>query len=100
MHGGLALPLSVPEYLSGDSLRCAEGTLTFFFLSPFQGFSVLILRAWEDPFIMAKGAVNDSVQQWNKATQSLCIIAMTVFFMLRVYTRLRILNGFGKEDCE
>lgn len=49
---------------------------------------------------MAKGAVNDSVQQWNKATQSLCIIAMTVFFMLRVYTRLRILNGFGKEDCE
>lgn len=42
--------------------------------------------------------INDSVQKWNYACQSLCIITMTLFFGLRVYTRLFILNGFGKED--
>lgn len=44
--------------------------------------------------------IDDSVQKWNYACQSLCIITMTLFFGLRVYTRLFILNGFGKEDCE
>lgn len=44
--------------------------------------------------------IDSSVQKWNYACQSLCIIAMTLFFGLRVYTRLFILNGFGKEDCE
>ncbi|KAJ5188728.1 hypothetical protein N7491_005048 [Penicillium cf. griseofulvum] len=43
-------------------------------------------------------SIDRSVQQWNYACQSLCIIGMTVFFGLRVYTRLYILNGFGKED--
>ncbi|KAJ5082111.1 hypothetical protein N7532_011154 [Penicillium argentinense] len=42
--------------------------------------------------------IDTSVQKWNYACQSLCIIAMTMFFGLRVYTRLFILNGFGKED--
>ncbi|KAJ5384451.1 hypothetical protein N7517_002362 [Penicillium concentricum] len=43
-------------------------------------------------------SIDRSVQQWNYACQSLCIIGMTAFFGLRVYTRLFILNGFGKED--
>ncbi|KAA8643001.1 putative integral membrane protein [Aspergillus tanneri] len=42
--------------------------------------------------------VDTTVQKWNTATQSLCIVAMTVFFALRAYTRVFILNGFGKED--
>lgn len=41
-----------------------------------------------------------SMQNWNYATQSLCIGGMTIFFALRVYTRMFILNGFTKEDCE
>jgi hypothetical protein len=44
--------------------------------------------------------IDRSVQKWNYACQSLCIITMTLFFGLRVYTRQFILNGFGKEDCE
>ncbi|EAW14821.1 putative integral membrane protein [Aspergillus clavatus NRRL 1] len=44
------------------------------------------------------GAVDKSLQNWNTATQSLCIIAMTVFFGLRVYARVFILHGFGRED--
>ncbi|KAF4213652.1 hypothetical protein CNMCM8980_009715 [Aspergillus fumigatiaffinis] len=43
-------------------------------------------------------SVDTSMQHWNTATQILCIVAMTVFFGLRVYTRIYILNGFGKED--
>ncbi|PLN75303.1 hypothetical protein BDW42DRAFT_41933 [Aspergillus taichungensis] len=39
-----------------------------------------------------------SMQKWNYATQSLCIGGMTIFFSLRVYTRMFILNGFTKED--
>ncbi|PKY03825.1 hypothetical protein P168DRAFT_311363 [Aspergillus campestris IBT 28561] len=39
-----------------------------------------------------------SMQNWNYATQSLCIGGMTMFFALRVYTRMFILNGFTKED--
>lgn len=39
------------------------------------------------------------MQTWNTITQSLCIAAMTVFFALRAYTRLSLLNGFWKEDC-
>jgi hypothetical protein len=45
-------------------------------------------------------SIDRSVQNWNYACQSLCIIAMTVFFGLRMYTRVFILSGFGKEDCE
>lgn len=44
--------------------------------------------------------VDDTVQQFNTATQSLCIIFMTVFYALRVYARYFILNGFTLEDCE
>ncbi|KAJ5616245.1 hypothetical protein N7537_001359 [Penicillium hordei] len=43
-------------------------------------------------------SIDQSVQQWNYACQSLCIIGMTGFFGLRVYTRMFILSGFGKED--
>ncbi|KAJ5209023.1 hypothetical protein N7449_003402, partial [Penicillium cf. viridicatum] len=43
-------------------------------------------------------SIDRSVQQWNYACQSLCIIGMTCFFGLRVYTRMFILSGFGKED--
>lgn len=46
------------------------------------------------------GPVDDTVQQFNTATQSLCIIFMTVFFALRVYARHFVLNGFTLEDCE
>lgn len=46
------------------------------------------------------GSIDRSVQTWNYACQSLCIIGMTLFFGLRVYTRCFILSGFGKEDCE
>jgi hypothetical protein len=45
-------------------------------------------------------SIDRSVQTWNYACQSLCIIGMTLFFGLRVYTRCFILSGFGKEDCE
>jgi hypothetical protein len=45
-------------------------------------------------------SVDRSVQTWNYVCQSLCIIGMTLFFGLRVYTRCCILSGFGKEDCE
>lgn len=41
-----------------------------------------------------------SVHRWNIATQSLCIIFMTVFFGLRVLARNFLLNGFSIEDCE
>ncbi|KAJ5465299.1 uncharacterized protein N7458_000985 [Penicillium daleae] len=43
-------------------------------------------------------SIDRSVQTWNYACQSLCIIGMTLFFGLRVYTRCFILSGFGKED--
>ncbi|RLL94198.1 hypothetical protein CFD26_103363 [Aspergillus turcosus] len=43
-------------------------------------------------------SVDRTMQNWNTATQILCIVAMTVFFGLRVYTRIFILHGFGKED--
>ncbi|OJJ01988.1 hypothetical protein ASPVEDRAFT_41515 [Aspergillus versicolor CBS 583.65] len=42
--------------------------------------------------------VDRSMQTWNKATQSLCIIFMTVFFGLRVYTRTSLLRNWGQED--
>ncbi|KAF9885402.1 hypothetical protein FE257_012924 [Aspergillus nanangensis] len=42
--------------------------------------------------------IDDSVQKWNIATQSLCIGLMTILFGLRAYTRMFILNGFSKED--
>lgn len=45
-------------------------------------------------------SIDHSVQTWNYVCQSLCIIGMTLFFGLRVYTRCFILSGFGKEDCE
>jgi hypothetical protein len=45
-------------------------------------------------------SIDRSVQTWNYVCQSLCIIGMTLFFGLRVYTRCFILSGFGKEDCE
>lgn len=44
--------------------------------------------------------VDRSMQTWNKATQSLCIIFMTAFFGLRVYTRTSLLRNWGQEDCE
>ncbi|KAL4888605.1 integral membrane protein [Aspergillus ambiguus] len=42
--------------------------------------------------------IYDTVQKWNIATQSLCIIVTTIFFILRAYTRIFLLNGFSKED--
>jgi hypothetical protein len=44
--------------------------------------------------------IDRSIQTWNFVCQSLCIIGMAVFFGLRLYTRISILSGFGKEDCE
>ncbi|KAK2763129.1 hypothetical protein FQN54_009765 [Arachnomyces sp. PD_36] len=41
---------------------------------------------------------NVTAQTWDFATQSLCMIFMTIFFALRTYVKLRILNGFGIED--
>ncbi|RHZ53964.1 putative integral membrane protein [Aspergillus thermomutatus] len=46
----------------------------------------------------AGDSVDKTTQNWNTATQTLCIVAMTFFFGLRVYTRRFILHGFGKED--
>lgn len=43
--------------------------------------------------------VNQSVHIINYVTQSLCIVFMSVFFFLRVYARLKVLNGFAIEDC-
>ncbi|OQD81246.1 hypothetical protein PENANT_c028G02056 [Penicillium antarcticum] len=43
-------------------------------------------------------SIDRSVQNWNYACQSLCIIGMTVFFGLRMYTRVFILSGLGTED--
>ena len=44
--------------------------------------------------------IDTTVHRWNIATQSLCIIMMTIFFWLRVYARSVVLNGFSMEDCE
>lgn len=41
-----------------------------------------------------------SVQTINYATQSICMVFMTIFFGLRVFSRLKILNGFTIEDCK
>lgn len=41
-----------------------------------------------------------SLHQWNIATQTLCIVFMTLFFGLRVYSRKFVLSGFGPEDCK
>lgn len=49
---------------------------------------------------MADNKPDDSLQRWNYATQALCIIFMALFFFMRVYTRIAIHNGFGREDCE
>lgn len=48
----------------------------------------------------ANKPIDLSVHRWNIATQSLCIILMTIFFALRVYARNFILKGFSMEDCE
>ncbi|KAL1979674.1 hypothetical protein VTN96DRAFT_5373 [Rasamsonia emersonii] len=42
--------------------------------------------------------VNQSVHIINYVTQSLCLVFMTVFFFLRVYARMKVLNGFAIED--
>ncbi|KAE8384791.1 hypothetical protein BDV23DRAFT_191323 [Aspergillus alliaceus] len=42
--------------------------------------------------------IDTSIQKWNTATQALCISAMTLFFAMRAYTRVFLLNGFTKED--
>ncbi|KAL4947640.1 hypothetical protein BDW69DRAFT_190005 [Aspergillus filifer] len=42
--------------------------------------------------------VDRSMQKWNYATQSLCIIFMTVFFGLRVYTRASLQRNWEPED--
>lgn len=44
--------------------------------------------------------VDRSVQKWNLATQILCITTMTIFFALRCFTRLVIMDGFRREDCK
>ena len=41
-----------------------------------------------------------TAQTWDYITQTLCMVFMTVFFALRMYVRLNILNGLGLEDCE
>lgn len=43
-------------------------------------------------------SINRSVQTWNYVCQSLCIFGMSAFFSIRLYTRLYIIRGFGKED--
>ncbi|KAL3429752.1 hypothetical protein BDV09DRAFT_179828 [Aspergillus tetrazonus] len=42
--------------------------------------------------------VDRSMQKWNYATQSLCIIFMTIFFGLRVYTRTSLQRNWEQED--
>ncbi|KAL2010670.1 hypothetical protein VTN00DRAFT_6477 [Thermoascus crustaceus] len=39
-----------------------------------------------------------TVHIWNIITQTLCLVFMTIFFILRVYARVNILNGFVGED--
>lgn len=43
-------------------------------------------------------SIDRSVQTWNFVCQSLCIFGMSIFFGIRLYTRLFILSGFGRED--
>lgn len=43
-------------------------------------------------------SIDRSVQTWNYVCQSLCIFGMSVSFGLRLYTRLFIHSGLGKED--
>ncbi|KAE8355215.1 hypothetical protein BDV28DRAFT_146299, partial [Aspergillus coremiiformis] len=42
--------------------------------------------------------IDRTVQRWNTVTQSLCITAMTLFFMIRAFTRVFLLDGLMKED--
>lgn len=44
--------------------------------------------------------IDTTVYKWNIATQTLCIVFMTLLFGLRVYARSFVLNGFSIEDCE
>ncbi|KAL4812542.1 hypothetical protein BDW67DRAFT_169910 [Aspergillus spinulosporus] len=54
------------------------------------------------PFVERDAApehhVDRSMQKWNYATQSLCIIFMTTFFGLRVYTRISLQRNWEPED--
>lgn len=43
---------------------------------------------------------DQSIHIINYVTQSLCMGFMTIFFSLRVFARLKVLNGFATEDCE
>lgn len=43
---------------------------------------------------------DQSVHIINFVTQSMCLVFMTIFFGLRVFSRLKILNGFAIEDCK
>ncbi|PGH01384.1 hypothetical protein AJ79_07925 [Helicocarpus griseus UAMH5409] len=40
----------------------------------------------------------EPLQIWNDVTQSLCICFTTIFFVSRMYVRLCINRGFGRED--
>ncbi|BCS11098.1 hypothetical protein ALUC_40438A [Aspergillus luchuensis] len=51
-----------------------------------------------DDTSMTDKHVDRSVQKWNLATQILCITTMTIFFALRCFTRLVIMDGFRRED--
>ncbi|OOF94285.1 hypothetical protein ASPCADRAFT_516539 [Aspergillus carbonarius ITEM 5010] len=43
-------------------------------------------------------SIDRSIQKWNLATQIICITAMTIFFGLRSFARLVIMDGYRKED--
>ena len=45
-------------------------------------------------------SIDRSIQKWNLATQIICITAMTIFFGLRSFARLVIMDGYRKEDCK
>lgn len=41
-----------------------------------------------------------SLYSWDLATQTLCIVFTTFFYVLRMYTRIHIHKCVNREDCE
>lgn len=69
-------------------------------MKPYPFVTMLAELLGRDDTGTTDGHVDRSVQKWNEATQILCITTMTIFFALRCFTRLVIMDGFRREDCK
>lgn len=42
----------------------------------------------------------EALHMWNLITQGLCISLTSIIFLLRMYVRVCVNKGFGREDCK